>query len=95
MWPRGGPLEDGAAAAVDSGHIDKQEQPRQRIFALLITARARAGHLCIQDKGAVSRWTVIKEYSRYAGLRTKNLTKFFETAVPSQGSMFHFTQKCF
>ena len=42
MWPRGGPLEDGAAAAVDSGHIDKQEQPRQRIFALLITARARA-----------------------------------------------------
>ena len=93
MWPRGGPLEDGAAAAVDSGHIDKQEQPRQRIFALLITEEPE--HLCIQDIGTVSRWTVIKEYSRYAGLRTKNLTKFFETAVPSQGSRFHFTQKCF
>ena len=73
MWPRGWPLEDGAAA-VDGGHSDKREQRRQRVFALLITGEP--GHLCIQDTGTVvSRWTVIKEYSRYAGLRTKNPDK--------------------
>ena len=36
MWPRGWPLEDGAAAE-DGGHSDKREQRTQRVFALLIT----------------------------------------------------------
>ena len=80
MWPRGWPLEDGAAA-VDGGHSDKREQRTQRVFALLITG----------ETGTVSRWTVMKEYCKYAGLRTKNLTKFFGTAVPR----FHLTQICF
>ena len=65
---------------MDGGHSDKREQRRQRVFALLITGEP--GHLCNQDTGTVSRWTVMKEYCKYAGLRTKNLTKLFETVGP-------------